>query len=580
MQLRAVLSSVLLLELVVSAQGQARHFTPERNAVAEAAQGTAGSPYIPLDSWIYPVALRLHDLGYLPTLYVGMLPYTRAALAHVLMLSRSDVQMDEIAFGKEDEAVEIVHRLARELAPELEGRSARQAFVHDEYVRIRAIGGLVLNDSFHVGQTFVNDYGRTYQNGINTILGGNAYATQGRLNVYVRGEYQHAPAAQGYSHALVNYFTSDDGLTTGYHSIIPQGTLATTNQFRLINASVSVHLLSHQIGFGRTDRWLGPARGGSLGWSNNAEPVYALFIDRVEPLYLPLLSRLTGPFRYEFFVGSLKGHDTPNSPWVHLEKVSFQPHPDVEFGFTRTVIWGGKDHVPITVGTFVRSFFSPAGVSSAVKFSRSDPGARFSTFDFNYRVPWRDHLFTLYTDSFVHDNVFPVSNPGRAAFRSGLLINRLPHLRRVDLRAEGVYTDLPDSNSVGGNFLYYEGVQRNGYTNRLFLLGDPIGREAKGGNAWLTWHRKPTQELQLEYRTVKAAKDLVPQGTTQHDAIVRFRVRSSRTLEIEGSMQEEFFKGPAVISGLRRGASATLGIRFYPRTKADLIEARWPILGW
>ena len=27
------------------------------------------------------------------------------------------------------------------------------------------------------------------------------------------------------------------------------------------------------------------------------------------------LSALTGPFRYEFFVGSLKGHSDPNDPW-------------------------------------------------------------------------------------------------------------------------------------------------------------------------------------------------------------------------------------------------------------------------
>lgn len=564
MRLPAFLSSLLLLKLVVPAHGQAVHDRPQRSAVADAARGTAGSPYIPLDSWIYPAALRLHDLGYLPTFYVGMLPYTRASLAHALMLSRSDVQQDEIAFGKEDEAVEILHRLAHELAPELEGQDARQAVAENSYVRLRAIGGLALNDSFHVGQTFVNDYGRTYQSGINTILGGSGYATRGRFNVYARGEYQHAPAAQGYNQALVNYLTSDDVLTPGYHTIIPQGTLAETNQFRLLNASVSVHALGHQVGFGRTDRWLGPARGGSLSWSNNAEPVYAFFIDRVEPLYVPVLSRLTGPFRYEFFVGTLKGHDTPNSPWVHLQKVSFQPHPDLEFGFARTVIWGGKGHVPITVGSFLRSFVSTTGVPTDIKFSRNDPGARFSTFDFNYRVPWRDHLFTVYTDSFVHDNVFPVSNPGRAAFRPGLLINRLPHLRRVDLRAEGVYTDLPDINSVNGNFLFYEGVQRNGYTNRLFVLGDPIGREAKGGNAWLTWHRKPEEEFQLEYRTVKVAKDLVPGGTTQHDAVAHVRVRPFPTVELEGSVQEEFFKGPAVTPGPRQSASATFQIRFYP----------------
>ncbi len=63
---------------------------------------------------------------------------------------------------------------------------------------------------------------------------------------------------------------------------------------------------------------------------------------------IPWLSYITSPFRYEFLVGSLKGHVAPNSPWIHIEKVSFKPTENLEFGFERTVIWGGKDHVPIT----------------------------------------------------------------------------------------------------------------------------------------------------------------------------------------------------------------------------------------
>ncbi len=68
-----------------------------------------------------------------------------------------------------------------------------------------------------------------------------------------------------------------------------------------------------------------------MAWSNNAEPIYAFRLNRVEPFYVPFISSFAGPFRYEFFFGSLKGHDTPNAPWVHVEKFSFKPHPDLEF---------------------------------------------------------------------------------------------------------------------------------------------------------------------------------------------------------------------------------------------------------
>ena len=95
-----------------------------------------------------------------------------------------------------------------------------------------------------------------------------------------------------------------------------------------------------------------------MAYSNNAENIYSFRINRTEPLFIPLLSYLTGPFRYDFLVGSLKGHTYPNDPWVHVEKISFRPTANLEFGFERTVIWGGKGHEPITLHTFLRSFFS------------------------------------------------------------------------------------------------------------------------------------------------------------------------------------------------------------------------------
>jgi hypothetical protein len=57
---------------------------------------------------------------------------------------------------------------------------------------------------------------------------------------------------------------------------------------------------------------------------------------------------------------------------MHVEKISFKPTGNLEFGFTRSVIWGGQGHVPITIGSFFHSFFSFQNVSDAEKFSRND----------------------------------------------------------------------------------------------------------------------------------------------------------------------------------------------------------------
>lgn len=534
--------------------------------IKEAARGKAGSPFIPLDSWIYPAALRLHDLGYLSTLYVGLRPYTRASLAHALLLSKQSVAADEIDYGHAEESVALYHALAKELAPELDQLTSNRPILEQTYARVRGITGPVLNDSYNVGQTYVNDYGRPFQSGFNAIAGASGYLTYGRANLYLRGEYQHAPSATGYSPAVAATLAAGAGLDAAVpHFVIPAGPIAQRDQFRMLNALASVHYGGHQIAFGKSDEWLGPAVGGSMAWSNNAEPIYAFRINRIEPLYIPLLSRITGPFRYEFFVGSLKGHDSPNDPWVHMEKASFKPTKDLEFGFERTALWGGKGHVPVTLATFFRSFFSAAGVQPDVKTSRQDPGARFSTFDVSYRVPAWGHLFTVYADSFVHDNVLPVSNPRRAAVRSGLLVSRLPHAPRIDLRAEGAYTDVNDPQSTGGSFLFQEFVYKDGYTNRGQLLGDPLGRENKGGNIWITYHRSPREDIQLEYRRTRAAKDFIPGGTTQQDISFSARLRPTEHLELKGNAQQEFTRAPLLGTGMRRPFGATVQVTWFPR---------------
>ena len=94
--------------------------------------------------------------------------------------------------------------------------------------------------------------------------------------------------------------------------------------------------------------------------------------------------------------GSLKGHRYPNAPWIHAEKFSFKPTRNVEFGFSRVVIFAGEGHVPLTFGSFWNSFTSFSNVSVAQKQSRNDPGFRSSSFDFTWRLPfvekWADPL--------------------------------------------------------------------------------------------------------------------------------------------------------------------------------------------
>jgi hypothetical protein len=311
-----------------------------------------------------------------------------------------------------------------------------------------------------------------------------------------------------------------------------------------------------------------------MAYSNNAENIYSLRINRIEPIHIPFLSYVTGPFRYDFLVGSLKGHVYPNDPWVHLEKVSFRPTENLEFGFERSVIWGGKHHEPITLHTFLKSFFSFANVSGAVKQSRYDPGARFGSFDFSYRLPLMRKWLTFYADSEAHDEPSPIDAPRRSGYRPGLYLSHVPGIAKLDLRAEAANTDPSTTDSRGGKFEYWEGIQRQGYTNKGVLFGDWIGREDKGGQAWATYHLSGDEWLQVGVRAQKATKDFIPGGTTLEDINAQVVKRIGKDIEINGAFTLEHWKAPiyptghlAPQAGPQTTSSTTVQLTWYPKGK-------------
>jgi len=546
------------------------------------------SPYVPVDSWVYPAVMRLYSMGYIDTVYLGMRPWTRASISH--MLEQAGARIDDADESPlNDQAESIYEALTRELNPDLQGPCGSHqgtTRVESVYSVMRGISGTPLRDSFHLGQTIVNNYGRPYEGGFNNYTGASGYTGAGRFLLYARGEFQHAPSAAGYSLPLAQELAAID-LTTTYlnsttplpvqiQSTIPAGPIAAATNGRWVEAYISTHVLNHEISFGKQDEWLGPGLGGGMAYSNNAENLYSFRVNRIEPLHIPGLSYFTGPFRYDFLVGSLKGHSYPNSPWVHVEQISFRPTENLEFGFERSVIWGGKNHEPITLHSFLRSFFSFSAPNGNVKNSASDPGARFGAFNFSYRLPFVRNWLTLYSDGEVHDDISPIDAPARAGWRPGLYLSHVPGIPKLDIRAEAAWTDAAVSSSTGGRFMYWENIQRQGYTNKGFLFGDWIGREDKGGQGWITYHLSGNEWIQVGLRNQKAAKDFIPGGTTLNDINFQVVKRIARDFEINGKFAYERWKAPIYPTGVptypasqQSVTNTTIQLTWYPQRRVS-----------
>jgi hypothetical protein len=567
-------------------------------------------------------------MGYIDHVYLGMRPWTRASLSHMLedidaQIEDANTYGDSTAGEAQDIYAALIYFLHYDAGMQCLTQQGGE-HVESTYTVARGISGTSLRDSFHLGSTIINDYGRPYEHGFNNYTGASGYASAGRFVLYARGEFQAAPSATGYSQALGQALSTVDSTTflntaTGLpynQATIPMGPIATTTDARVIEAFVSAHVFNHEISFGRQDDWLGPGLGGGMAYSNNAANIYSFRINRIEPLHVPGLSRLTGPFRYDFLVGPLRGHTympnpanpggsnpdlhnviNPGDPWVHVEKVSFRPTKNLEFGFERTVIWAGKGHGAINVKSFLRSFFSLTSPSGNLKYTSQDPGARFGAFDFSYRLPFVRNWLTLYTDSEIHDDVSPADAPRRASYRPGLYLSHVPGLPKLDLRVEAASTDPSSSNSAiqYGQFMYWETIQRQGYTNQGQLFGDWIGREDKGGQAWITWHLSGNEMIQAGYRNQKATSNfipgsttqtipgstpaspgscpsdysscLIPGGTTLNDINFQVVKRFGKDFEINGNFSYERWKAPIYLPGPQTVTTTTIRLTWFPERK-------------
>lgn len=577
--------------------------SPDRSRPAPACMPSLiDSPYVPVDSWVYPAVLRLYSLGFIDNIFLGMRPYTRAGLSN--MMDEAGARIEDADPGPAtDQAEEIYEALIHELRADIQG----PCLVHEGNTRLesvytvaRAITGTPQRDSYHLGATVINDYGRPYENGFNNYSGASAWAGAGHFLIYARGEFDGAPSAAGYSTTLATALSLVDAIpvnpATGLpfrQSTIPWGPLSSTTNGHILEAYVSARYLNHEISFGKTDDWLGPGIGAGMAYSNNADNIYSFRINRTEPLHVPGLSRITGPFRYEFLIGPLRGHQyipfivpstgapnphpnvtTPGDPWTHLEKISFRPTENLEFGFERTVIWGGQGHGPITLHSFLKSFFSFSSPVESVKDGRTDPGARFGAFDFSYRLPFMRKWLTLYTDSEAHDEVSPADSPRRSTYRPGLYLSHFPGVPRLDLRIEGVNTDSTTRDSQGGRFQYFEGIQKQGYTNRGQLFGDWIGREGKGGQAWVTYHLSGNEWIQASYRGQKTAKDFIrthdfQYGTTLNDVSFQVVKRLTKDFEVNGSFSYEQYLAPIYLTNRQSVTTTNIQLTWYPMRKVS-----------
>jgi hypothetical protein len=523
--------------------------------------GSSGSPYVELDSWIYPAMERLAALGYIRTAFLGLRPWTRIECAHLV-----EEASDRVAFDGESgsrEATRLYYALEREFAGDLEtasggGYGEKTARLESIYSITTGINGPPLNDSYHFGQTIINNYGRPYQEGFNAYDGFSGYGTAGRFTLYVRGEYQHAPSAPGFPQPIENLIGTLD--------VNPPRTAApilATNQFRLLDTYVAAKVADWNFAFGKQSLWWGPGEGSVLIFSDNAEPIYMFRASRTAPFVFPWIFRWLGPMKTDFFVGKLSGNEYPPRPLIHGETVSLKPTPNLELGFSRTAEFGGVGRA-ITPAALFNSYFDFLN-SSVLYGSNDSPGKRNGGFYFSYRLPFVRDWLTIYSDSISDDDPSPLASPRRAGIDTGIYLTHFPKIQKLDLRVESTTTNSV-SSSRHGNYIYYDSFYHDLYTNKNNLIGSWIGREGTGIEAWSNYWFNARSSLQFGYRHAKVAPDFIPGGETINDEWIKANWWMRGVLNVSASVQHETWLAPVLASTRQTNWTSSVGISFQPHS--------------
>ena len=563
----AMILSPIMLNLYAQTNAPAAGGPVEQHDSRQRNPANMGSTYVPLDSWVYPDIDRLAALGYVQTDFAGQRPWTRMECAR-LVTEAGDRAADE----GDNEAGSLYHSLAQEFALELrrEDGAPNVGFqVESIYSQVLGISGRPLVDGYHFAQTVYNDFGRPFGEGTNSYSGTALRAVAGPAAFYFRGEYQQSGTVSALSPAAQSAIAKAD-----FTPAASAGPASNVSRFRLIDAYVALAFKNNQLSFGQQSLWWGPGAGSAMLFSNNAESIPMLRYDRVSPFKLPGFLGALGPMRVQFFIGRLSGQQFAQSgnntipgqagvslsdqPFIHGMKWTLKPSPNLELGFSRTVIFGGPGF-PVTWASFWRSIFS----TESGNFRNNDPGDRRAAFDFSYRMPGIRDWLTLYCDSFADDEAFPPAYPTHSAWSPGIYLPKLPYIHKIDFRAEGAVTP----SRLFPGFFYFNVHYLDGYTNDRQIMGSWVGRQGSGYQLASNYWFSGRNTVQLGYRSLWVDHSFL-EGGWLRDISAKTNLALGSDFALQAGIQYERWQFPLLANGPVSNVTTSVQLSYTPRWSA------------
>jgi membrane-associated phospholipid phosphatase len=543
------------------------HAPPPRPLPEDTDLDTIGSTNVPMDSWIYPALQRLGAMGFIPGQSLSIRPWTRIECLRQLRLAESIADQTD---ASSPALLAQARLLITDLHTELESEPMyRGSFTLESvYGRLGGIAGPALEDSYHFGQTWWNDFGRPLGRGTSAIAGFSFRAHSGRWFFYDRQELQHDPGNPAETPAVNQLINTLDHLGPDDPEILPIPQRSAFERQGAMELYGGIAFAGNSLSLGKQELYWGPTTMGPIAFSSNAEPTYNLRFVATRPHPLPFFPSL-GTYRFDIVLGKLSGHSYPDRPWYNGQKAEFNFGKDFEMSFTRWSVFWGVGH-PITFHSFKANVFSfnstgsgAGGEGSGQYGDRNDPGDRKSNFDFSYRLPFLSRIVTLYADSYSDDDPSPIDAPRRALWNPGIYFARLPFLQHMDLRVEAVSSE-GLAHDYGGQHFFINDQYLDSNTNKGFLLGNAIGRDGRAIEGRTSYWFSARTRVEAGYRQNKVSAIYLPGGGTITDGFANASYAINSHWQAQIFTQYERFLIPSYLSGSHDNTSGWLELTWYP----------------
>ena len=417
------------------------------------------STNVPLDHWSYAAVDKLANYGLIDSAMLSLKPISRTEMSrHVAQAQYSLRRMD----APPEILSDILERLEREFRGELiqlgmlDGTYGGSFLkpVEDPYVKY-----LYADDD----PALENLRGDTFSRHSNYRIG---FASRAHLAdiaaFYLHPEYQ-------------------------------DGAFEADGDVELVEAYGKVMVGPIEIEAGKDSLWWGPGHHGSIVMSNNALPLQMIKVTNPQPVELPWLFRILGPYRAEWFMAQLE--DDRHIPEARLSglRLNFKPHVRWELGLSRVVMFGGRGVPTVGLFDYAKMFLARTEQAENNQLAGFDTSLLVPLDEIPYGRYLPLRTVKLYFDGAGEDEAGTL--PSNWGFLYGMQLNDLLKTGRTDLRIE--YAD----NHVTGkpDVFYGHSLYTSGYTYKGRILGHHMGTDSHDLFIQLSHYLTKDLRLDLTY---------------------------------------------------------------------------------